>query len=124
MTTAWSRKNPLGERKKINGARRPSRKMRTIQQRLLHLNNTAIIITGDIASAKAFVLAKAIFGTWNRADPESTTLIPLIPRLHTTPRSSSNSRSGQIVVMLQWQGPSAFARIRRRRTRRTCPGRA
>src|SRR4029079_12438286 len=50
-TTAWSRKNPLGERGIIQST--TPEKMRTIQQRYYVPNNTAIIITGDISAARS-----------------------------------------------------------------------
>src|SRR5581483_10842629 len=69
-STGWSRKNPLGERDVIQTT--TPDKMRLIQHRYYVPNNTAIIITGDIAPAKAFSLAKAVFGEWKRgADPFS-----------------------------------------------------
>src|SRR5471030_3265218 len=58
-TTAWSRKNPLGERAIIKST--TPEKMRFIQQRYYIPNNTAIIITGDVAAPKAFFLARALF---------------------------------------------------------------
>ena len=85
-TTAWSRKNPLGERAIIQST--TPEKMRAIQQRYYVPNNTAIIITGDIAPAKAFALAKAIFGDWKRgADPvRRPTRFRRFRRSRTTPR--------------------------------------
>src|SRR5678816_894042 len=79
-TSAWSRKNPLGERKVIQST--TPEKMRFIQQRYYVPNNTAIIITGDIANEKAFAMAASIFGGWKRgADPQVTDPVPPVPKL-------------------------------------------
>src|SRR5262249_9318258 len=62
--SAWSRKNPLGERTVIEST--TPDKMRTIEKRYYIPNNTAIIITGDIATDRAFSLARSVFGAWQR----------------------------------------------------------
>jgi zinc protease len=105
-STGWSRKNPLGERAVIQST--TPEKMRAIQQRYYVPNNTAIIITGDVPAAKAFALAKATFGDWKRsADPFETDPIPPIPPLTRDTAVIVEQPIGSIVVMLQWQGPSA-----------------
>jgi zinc protease len=105
-TTAWSRKNPLGERAIIQST--TPEKMRAIQQRYYVPNNTAIIITGDITPAKAFALAKTIFGNWAKgADPSATDPIPPIPPVVRDTAVIVEQPIGTVVVMLQWQGPSA-----------------
>lgn len=73
--SAWSRKNPLGERAVIQGT--TPEKMRFIEQRYYIPNNTAIIITGDVAADKAFAMAHNIFGGWKRGpDPLVASPIP------------------------------------------------
>jgi zinc protease len=105
-STSWSRKNPLGERAVIQST--TPEKMRAIQQRYYVPNNTAIIITGDIAATKAFALAKAIFGNWGRGDdPSAKDPIPAIPPLTHDTAVIVEQPIGSVVVMLQWQGPSA-----------------
>lgn len=105
-TTAWSRKNPLGERAVIQST--TPEKMRTIQHRYYVPNNTAIIITGDVAPAKAFALARSIFGVWARgADPFATAPIPPIPPLTRDTALIVEEAIGSIVVEMQWQGPGA-----------------
>ena len=106
-STAWSRKNPLGERDVI--LRTTPEQMRAIQQRYYVPNNTALIITGDIAPARAFALARSVFGDWKRApDPFVTEPIPPVPSL-TDNKAVINEQpiGGTVIVMLQWQGPSA-----------------
>ena len=105
-TTAWSRKNPLGERAIIQST--TPEKMRTIQQRYYIPNNTAIVITGDISAAKAFFLARAIFGKWARGeDPSTAAPVPPIPPITHDTSVIVEQPIGSVVVMLQWHGPSA-----------------
>ena len=105
-TTMWSRKNPLGERSVIE-ATTPD-KMRAIQHRYYVPNNTAIIITGDVVPERAFALARTVFGSWPRAaDPFATDSIPPIPPLTHDTAVIAEQPIGSVVVMLQWQGPSA-----------------
>jgi zinc protease len=105
-STAWSRKNPLGERDVIQST--TPEKMHLIQQRYYVPNNTAIIISGDIAPAKAFSLARSVFGDWKRgADPFVENPIEPIPPLTRDTAVIVEQPIGSVVVMLQWQGPSA-----------------
>jgi len=105
-TSAWSRKNPLGERTVIEST--TPDKMRTIQHRYYVPNNTAIIVTGDVAPERAFALARTIFGGWQRAaDPFAVDSIPPIPPLAHDTAVIAEQPIGSVIVMLQWQGPSA-----------------
>ena len=127
-TTAWSRKNPLGEREVIQST--TPEKMRTIQQRYYVPNNTALIVTGDVAPAKAFCareddlrrLEARRRSVRDRSDSADSAAHDA------TPRSSSSSRSDASSSMLQWQGPSATTGSRgdlrgRRLLRRAQPAR-
>jgi zinc protease len=105
-TSAWSRKNPLGERAVIQST--TPDKMRSIQNRYYIPNNTALIITGDVAPDSAFNLARRIFGSWQRGtDPFTADPIPPIPPLQHDTTVIVEQPIGAIVVMMQWQGPSA-----------------
>lgn len=105
-TSAWSRKNPLGERAVIEST--TPEKMRVIQHRYYVPNNTAIIISGDVVPDRAFSLARTIFGSWPRAaDPFATDSIPAIPPLTHDTAVIAEQPIGSVVVMLQWQGPRA-----------------
>ena len=105
-TSAWSRKNPLGERTIIQST--TPAKMQAIQHRYYVPNNTAIIITGDVAPEKAFTLAKTVFGDWKRgADPFKSDPIPPIPPLTKDTAVIVEQPIGSVIVMLQWQGPGA-----------------
>lgn len=106
-TTAWSRKNPLGERDVI--LKTTPEQMREIQQRYYVPNNTALIVTGDVTPERAFGLATAVFGDWKRApDPFTVDPIPPIPPLTANKGVVVEEPvGGTAIVMLQWQGPSA-----------------
>ena len=106
-STAWSRKNPLGERDVIQST--TPEKMRSIQQRYYVPNNTAIIITGDVAPAKAFALARSDLRRLEarRRSVRRPNPIPPIPPLTRDTAVIVEQPIGSVVVMLQWQGPSA-----------------
>lgn len=107
-TSAWSRKNPLGERSVIEST--TPDKMRTIEKRYYIPNNTAIIVAGDISADKAFALAKTVFGAWQRGpDPFTADPIPPIPPLARDTAFITEQDIGSVIVMLQWQGPGATA---------------
>jgi zinc protease len=105
-TTAWSRKNPLGERAVI--LKTTPEQMRFIQQRYYIPNNSAIVVTGDVAPDRVFALAKEVFGDWKRGpDPFVADPIPPVPPLDRNKGVITEEPVGSVVVMLKWQGPSA-----------------
>jgi zinc protease len=105
-TTAWSRKNPLGERAVI--LKTTPEQMRFIQQRYYIPNNSAIVVTGDVAPDRVFALAKEVFGDWKRGpDPFVADPIPPVPTLDRNKGVITEEPVGSVVVMLKWQGPSA-----------------
>lgn len=105
-TSSWSRKNPLGERAVIQTT--TPDKMRTIQRRYYVPNNTALIVTGDIAPDRAFTLAREVFGGWPRGrDPFVDAPIPPVPPLTHDTAVIVEEQIPSALVMLQWQGPSA-----------------
>ena len=105
-SSAWSRKNPLGERDVI--LRTTPQQMRFIQQRYYIPNNSAIVVTGDVAPERVFALARTVFGDWKRGpDPFATSPIPPVPPLTRSEGVITEQPVGSVVVMLKWQGPSA-----------------
>jgi zinc protease len=105
-TTAWSRKNPLGERAVI--LKTTPEQMRFIQQRYYIPNNSAIVVTGDVVPERVFSLAESIFGDWKRGpDPFAVDPIPPVPPLQRNVGVITEQPVGTVVVMLKWQGPSA-----------------
>ncbi|MEO7455951.1 MAG: pitrilysin family protein [Gemmatimonadaceae bacterium] len=108
--TAWSRKNPLGERQVILST--TPEQMRTIQRKYYVPNNTAIIVTGDVIADSIFVAAKRLFGPWPRAaDPFKTDVIPPVPALKGNVGVVVEQPVNAVLVMLQWHGPGAHADV-------------
>ena len=108
--TAWSRKNPLGERKVILAT--TPEQMRTIQRKYYVPNNTALIVTGDVTADSIFAAAKRIFGDWPRAaDPFTTDTIPPVPPLRRNVGVVVEEPVNSVIAMVQWQGPGAHADV-------------
>jgi zinc protease len=106
--TAWSRKNPLGEREVI--LRTTPEQMRTIQRKYYVPNNTALIVTGDVTADSVFAAARRLLGDWPRAaDPFTTDPIPPVPPLAGNKAVIVEQPVNAVLVILQWQGPGAHA---------------
>jgi zinc protease len=106
--TAWSRKNPLGERAVI--LRTTPEQMRTIQHKYYVPNNVALIVTGDVVPDSIFAAAHRLFDDWPRAaDPFVTDPIPPVPPLTANKAVIVEQPVSTVLVMLQWQGPGAHA---------------
>jgi zinc protease len=104
--SAWSRKDPLGERSVILST--TPEKMRFIQQRYYVPNNTALIVAGDITPERAFALARSTLGDWKRgADPFAADPIPPTPLLQKDTALILDAPIGTAIIQLQWDGPSA-----------------
>jgi zinc protease len=105
-TTAYSRKDPLGQRGVILGT--TPEQMRAIQRRYYIPNNTALIIAGDITPQEGFRLAEKYLGDWRRGeDPFVAEPIPPVPPLQRDSGVIVEAPIGTIFLMLQWHGPSA-----------------
>jgi zinc protease len=108
--SAWSRKNPLGERAVI--LRTTPEQMRVIQRKYYVPNNTAIIVTGDVSADSIFAAARRLFGDWPRAaDPFVTDPIPPIPPLTGYKGVIVEQPVNAVVVLVQWQGPGAHTDV-------------
>ncbi len=108
--SAWSRKNPLGERQVIL-ATTPDQ-MRTIQRKYYVPNNTAVIITGDVNANSMFMAARRLFGGWKRAaDPFVTDPIPPVPPLTKNVGLVVEEPVNSVIVELQWHGPGAHTDV-------------
>ncbi len=108
--SAWSRKNPLGERAVI--LKTTPEQMRVIQRKYYVPNNTALIVTGDVTADSIFVAARRLLGAWPRAaDPFVTDPIPPVPALVGNTSVIVEQPVNAVVVLLQWQGPGAHADI-------------
>jgi zinc protease len=108
--TAWSRKNPLGERQVILAT--TPEQMRTIQRKYYVPNNTAVIISGDVNADSIFTAARRLFGDWQRApDPFVTDPIPPVPPLTKNKGIVIEQPINSVEVMLQWHGPGAHTDV-------------
>ena len=106
--SAWSRKNPLGERDVI--LKTTPEQMRTIQRKYYVPNNTALIITGDVDSAKVFEMVRRYLGDWQRAaDPFVTDPIPPVPLLTESKGVVVEQPVNTVIAVIQWDGPGARA---------------
>ena len=109
-TSAWSRKNPLGERQVILAT--TPEQMRTIQRKYYVPNNTAVIVTGDVNADSIFAAARRLLSDWKRApDPFTTDPIPPVPPLTRNVGVVVEQPVNVVVVMLQWQGPGAHTDV-------------
>ncbi|MDB4882961.1 MAG: peptidase domain protein [Gemmatimonadetes bacterium] len=108
--TAWSRKNPLGEREVI--LKTTPEQMRTIQRKYYVPNNTALIVTGDVDAARVFADARRYLGEWPRAaDPFKTDPIPPVPPLTKSIGLVVEQPVNTVLAELQWEGPGAHADV-------------
>jgi zinc protease len=106
--SAWSRKNPLGEREVI--LKTTPEQMRTIQRKYYVPNNTALIVTGDVDANRIFAAARQYFGNWARAaDPFKTDPIPAVPALARNIGVVVEQPVNTVLAEVQWDGPGAHA---------------
>jgi zinc protease len=73
-------------------------------------NNSALIVTGDVDTARVFSLAERIFGDWARQpDPFVAYPIPPIQPLAANDAVIAEGSVSAVTVLIQWQGPSVGA---------------
>jgi zinc protease len=106
--SAWSRKNPLGERDVI--LKTTPEQMRTIQRKYYVPNNTALIVTGDVDAPRIFATVRQYLGDWERApDPFTADPIPPVPPLTQNKGIVVEQPVNTVIAVIQWDGPSAHA---------------
>jgi zinc protease len=101
-----SRKTPAGTRATVRGATPAA--MRLIQERYYVPNNAAVVITGDVSPAAAFLVTEQLFGDWPRRPIDPFVEFPLVEHPPLT-RSTGTVLTGPIqgaVVQVGWHGPS------------------
>ncbi len=104
--SAWSRKNPLGERAVI--LKTTPEQMRTIQRKYYVPNNTALIVAGDVTADSVFAAARTLFGDWLRGvSPFVTDPIPPVPPLTGNKGVIVEEPVNAVIAMMQWHGPGA-----------------
>ena len=100
----YSRKNVIGNREMILTT--TQEKMRTIQNRFYVPNNTALIISGAMPTARAFQMAVEVFGDWPRGADPFATPAPDPPPLTKTQAVIVEQPVNSVTISLAWHGPS------------------
>jgi len=104
-STAYSRKNTLGDRSVILSV--TPAKMQAIQHAYYVPNNAALIVSGDVSPPRIFALAQQILGDWPRgADPFATLPVSDPPPLTSDDAVVVEQPIGTVLVVMQWHGPS------------------
>jgi zinc protease len=101
-----SRKSPGGTRETVRAATLDM--MRLIQSRYYVPNNSAIILTGDVAPAEAFRMVEELFGEWKRRERPPFEEFPLVehPPLPKSEAGLIVKPVTNVVVQIGWHGPS------------------
>ena len=101
----YSRKNPLGEREVIAAC--TPEKMRTIQRKFYLPNNSALIVSGDVAAAEIFKLAEELYGDWPAgADPFVKDPLVQHPPLPRDTAVVVNQPVQSATAIISYHGPS------------------
>lgn len=101
----WPRKNTLGESIAVLGAS-PAHLGQIFKQYYVP-NNAAVIVTGDVNTAKVFQWAASRFGGWaRRADPYAAHPVPPMPALDSTHSVLVLGDVTDVTVEVNWRGPS------------------
>jgi zinc protease len=100
-----SRKQPGGNRETVSKATTDI--MRTIQKRYYVPNNSALIITGDVAPDEVFRQAQELFGDWPKTE-DPFVKYPLVehPPLPKSEGVVLTQPVQNVVIIVGWQGPS------------------
>jgi zinc protease len=100
-----SRKQPGGNRETVSKATTDI--MRMIQKRYYVPNNSALIITGDVAPEEIFKQAQELFGDWPRAE-DPFVKYPLVehPPLQKSEGLVLTQPVQNVIISIGWQGPS------------------
>lgn len=105
-TTSFSRKNTIGSRESLMAA--TPELLNRIYQRYYVPNNSALLVTGDVEPDEVFQLAKKYFASWQRReDPFRAHPVPPVPAIARDQSVTVQADVNDVVVQLQWQGPSA-----------------
>lgn len=102
----YSRKNVIGNHDVILTA--TTAKMRTIQEKFYHPNNSILVIAGDADHAEVFRKAEEIYGSWPNSGFDPFVKYP-IPEFRPLEKSellfTENPNARNVIVYREWQGP-------------------
>jgi zinc protease len=105
-TTAWGRKNPLGEIEAIDHA--TPKLLREIFHRYYLPNNAALVVSGDVTFAQVFAFARRRFDNWSRGpDPFISHPTPPFPALSRSASIVAEDDVKNVTLRLEWQGPGS-----------------
>jgi zinc protease len=101
----YRRKNALGNVITIQEA--TPQLLQQAYDRFYVPNNAALVMTGDVTAADAFVHAARHFAAWQRGpDPFADLELPPMPRLARPDRVTVEADANDVTIMVRWQGPS------------------
>lgn len=101
-----SRKNALGNRQTVSTA--TTAMMRQIQGRYYVPNNSALVVTGDVAAEDVYKMASEFFGDWPRREKDPFVDFPMVehPPLAKSEGGIIKQPVTNVIIELGWQGPS------------------
>ena len=101
-----SRKNPLGNRQTVSTA--TTTMMRLIQSRYYVPNNSALVVTGDVAPETVFGLAQELYSEWPRREKDPFVEFPLVehPPLAKSEGGVITQPVENVIIDIGWHGPS------------------
>jgi zinc protease len=101
-----SRKSPLGNRQTVSAA--TTDMMRLIQQRYYVPNNSALVVTGDVAPEDVFRMAQEFFGDWPKREKDPFVEFPLVdhPPLSKSEGAVITQDVENVIINIGWHGPS------------------
>jgi zinc protease len=104
-STAWGRKNALGEPTALQAA--TPALLKTIYRQYYIPNNAAVFVSGDVSTEAVFDAARHAFDGWRRGpDPFVAHPIPAIPALPSMKAIVMTGPVQDVTVIMEWQGPS------------------
>jgi zinc protease len=101
-----SRKNPLGSRQTVSAA--TTDMMKLIQGRYYVPNNSALVITGDVAPEEVFKMAQEFYGDWPKREKDPFVEFPMVehPPLAKSEGAVVLQPVQNVLIDIGWHGPS------------------
>lgn len=102
----YSRKNTIGDHDIIMTA--TTEKMKIIQEKYYHPNNSMLVVAGDVNPNTVFEMAKDIYGSWKASDfdPFEKWPIPEFQPLTENKYFITENENARVpIIMIGWHGP-------------------